>query len=105
MGQFRGRLRAVTRWFNTAGPCVPSDHYFLPPEQRLPGIDRLVEQKTYFVLHAPRQVGKTTAMMAFAQRLTADGRFAALMVSAEVGRPSRATQVPLKPRSRRLAQR
>jgi hypothetical protein len=27
---------AMSRHFNTAGPCDPVDHYMLPPEQRLP---------------------------------------------------------------------
>ncbi|OBQ32417.1 MAG: CyrO, partial [Anabaena sp. CRKS33] len=34
---------------------------------------------------APRQTGKTTAMLALAQQLTATGRYAAVMVSVEVG--------------------
>jgi molybdopterin-guanine dinucleotide biosynthesis protein len=37
------------------------------------------------VLHAPRQTGKTTAMLALAQELTASGRYAAALVSAEGG--------------------
>jgi hypothetical protein len=41
----------------------------LPPEERLPGMQALVEERLYFVLHAPRQTGKTTAMRAFATRL------------------------------------
>ncbi len=56
---------------------------------RLPlaAIDRLIEDENYFVLHAPRQVGKTTAMLALAQTLTASGRYAAILLSAEVGAP------------------
>ena len=57
----------------------------LPPERRLPGVREVIEQQAYFVLHAPRQVGKTTSLMALAKALTAEGRFAALMVSMEVG--------------------
>ncbi|KYG11076.1 hypothetical protein BE21_58280 [Sorangium cellulosum] len=26
----------MPRWFNTAGPCNPADHYMLPAEERLP---------------------------------------------------------------------
>lgn len=75
----------MPRHFNTAGPCDPVDHYMLPPEQRLPGVRRLVEQKAYFVLHAPQQVGKTTALRALAKTLSAEGRYAALLVSMETG--------------------
>ena len=78
-------LRAVTRHFNTAGPCDPADHYMLPPERRLPGVRELVDQKAYFVLHAPRQVGKTTSLITLARTLTAEGKYAALLVSMETG--------------------
>lgn len=69
--------------FNTAGPCDPQRHYMLPPERRLENIDRLIDGQGYFVLHAPRQVGKTTAMRALAERLNREGRYAALWVSCE----------------------
>ena len=59
----------------------------LPPLGRLPNLTRLIEQRGYFVIHAPRQVGKTTAMLALAQQLTASGHYTAIMVSAEVGAP------------------
>ena len=77
----------MVRHFNTAGPCDPADHYMLPPERRLPGVRDLVDQKAYFVVHAPRQVGKTTALMALANSLTKEGRYAAALVSMEVGGP------------------
>jgi len=75
----------VTRFFNTAGPCRPEMHYMLPPERRLPDVRRLVEQQLYFVLHAPRQVGKTTALRTLAQALTREGSHVAVLVSMEVG--------------------
>ena len=61
----------------------------LPPERRLPGLRRLIEQKLYFVVHAPRQSGKTTCLRSFAQSLTAEGRHAALLTSCEVGQAAR----------------
>ena len=78
-------LRAMTRHFNTAGPCKPEFHYMLPPERRLPEVRALVEQQAYFVVHAPRQVGKTTALLSLAKSLTAEGRFAAVTVTMETG--------------------
>ncbi|WP_373693684.1 ATP-binding protein [Limnofasciculus baicalensis] len=75
----------MSRWFNIAGPCKPDKHYMLPPTSRLPDLETLIEQESYFVVHAPRQTGKTTAMLALAQQLTASGRYAAVMVSVEVG--------------------
>jgi hypothetical protein len=75
----------MPKWFNTAGPCKADIHYMLSPLDRLPQLDRLIEQQGYFVIHAPRQTGKTTAMLTLAQQLTASGGYTAVMVSAEVG--------------------
>jgi hypothetical protein len=74
------------RRFNTAGPCLPDYHYLLPPLRRLPEAPGLVDQLGYFVVHAPRQTGKTTAIRALAIELTAGGRYAALAFSCEAGR-------------------
>ncbi|NET59992.1 MAG: ATP-binding protein, partial [Symploca sp. SIO2E6] len=72
-------------WFNTAGPCQADIHYMLSPIARLPQLARLIEQRGYFVIHAPRQTGKTTAMMALAQQLTEGGKYTAVVLSVEVG--------------------
>lgn len=82
-------LSSMPRHFNTTGPCQPHKHYMLPATSRLPmaQLERLIAQENYFVLHAPRQVGKTTAMLALAEHLTATGNYAAVLVSAEVGAP------------------
>jgi hypothetical protein len=58
----------------------------LPPEPRLPGARDLVEHGQYFVVHAPRQTGKTTTLAALAQDITADGRQVALLFSCERAR-------------------
>jgi hypothetical protein len=75
----------MEKWFNTAGPCQSDIHYMLPSTVRLPEIVTLIAQRNYFVIHAPRQVGKTTAMMTLAQELTASGQYTAVMLSLEVG--------------------
>ncbi|MGL5064450.1 MAG: ATP-binding protein [Microcoleus sp.] len=77
----------MPRWFNIAGPCQEDIHYALSPTVRLPGLERLIAQRSYFVIHAPRQVGKTTAMLALAKQLTDSGRYTAIMVSVELGSP------------------
>ncbi|MFC4013516.1 hypothetical protein ACFOY2_40250 [Nonomuraea purpurea] len=69
--------------FNTAGPCDPQRHYMLPPTPRIPQARALIEMDRYFVLHAPRQTGKTTALDTLASELTAEGEIAALMFSCE----------------------
>ncbi|MFN8440150.1 MAG: ATP-binding protein [Caldilineaceae bacterium] len=75
------------RFFNTTGPCNPIDHYMLPATERLEELDvnRLLVQKSYFILHAPRQTGKTTAMLELAHQLTAAGEYIGVLVSMEVG--------------------
>ena len=55
------------RRFNTEGPVFPARHYCIPPLARLDDVDRvlgLVRDMRYFVLHAPRQTGKTSALLA-----------------------------------------
>ena len=54
------------RFFNTTGPVVPADHYFVPPLDRfdLEAMLTLIRSKRYSVLHAPRQTGKTSALLA-----------------------------------------
>lgn len=73
------------RFFNTAGPCDPRMHYMLPPERRLPEARGLIDQQLYFVIHAPRQSGKTTLLRTLAQRLTSEGRYTALHTTCEMG--------------------
>ncbi|MCK9900620.1 ATP-binding protein [Frankia sp. Cpl3] len=76
----------MTRRFNTAGPCRPGIDYMIPAASRLPEAQGLIDQEGYFVVHAPRQTGKTTTLEALARELTAAGRYAALLFSCEVGR-------------------
>lgn len=76
----------MARHFNTAGPCRPDLHYMIPAERRLPQAPGLIEQGGYFVVHAPRQTGKTTALRALARQLTDSGRYAALHFSCESGK-------------------
>lgn len=72
-------------YFNTAGPCRPELHYMLPPTRRVRELLPLIEQQLYFVVHAPRQVGKTTSMIGLAKELTASGKYASVLVTCEQG--------------------
>ena len=75
------------KFFNTAGPCNPDHHYMLAATTRLreENVMQLVEMQGYFVVHAPRQTGKTTAIMALAQELTESEAYTAVVLSLEVG--------------------
>jgi hypothetical protein len=57
----------------------------IPALRRLPEARALIEQGFYFVVHAPRQTGKTTAIRTLAEALTASGSHAALSLSCEAG--------------------
>ena len=80
-----GYLGGMPRFFNTTGVCLPEYHYMVPPLPRLPEARRYVAQGGYFVVHAPRQTGKTTTLRALARALTEEGEYAALHFSCETG--------------------
>ena len=79
------------RFFNTTGPVKCADHYCLPPLTRidLNEILMLIDQKRYFVLHAPRQVGKTTYLLALMDHLNQTGRYRALYFNVEIAQSAR----------------
>jgi len=58
----------------------------LPAAERLPALRTLIDQQACIVVHAPRQLGKTTTMLQLAQELVAEGRYNAVVVTAEPGR-------------------
>jgi hypothetical protein len=67
-------MKRDVRFFNTTGPCNPDDHYMLPPEERLEGaqLHRYVRDNLYWVLHAPRQTGKTTFLQSWLRQINSD---------------------------------
>ncbi|MBF0231755.1 MAG: ATP-binding protein [Desulfamplus sp.] len=73
------------RYFNTAGPIKPTDHYSLNPLDRinLEEVLLLIEQKKYFVLHAPRQTGKTSCLLALMEYLNSETKFKSLYINVE----------------------
>ena len=69
--------------FNTTGPCFPDEHYMMPALDRLPGVRELVARGDYFVVHAPRQTGKTTALQALVSEINTKGDMFALYCTLE----------------------
>ena len=59
------------RFFNVAGPVRPDDHCAIPPLDRVEvdGLLGLIRAKQYFVLHAPQQTAKTSALIALRGRI------------------------------------
>ena len=72
-------------FFNTTGPCNPDRHYMLSPEERLMGgqLSRYIEDELYWVLHAPRQTGKTTFLKAWMREINRKGKNIACYVTVE----------------------
>ena len=81
------------RFFNTAGPIRLDDHYAIHPLQRADAGEllSLIRAKQYFVLHAPRQTGKTSALIALRDLLNsgAAGNFRCVHTNVEVGQVAR----------------
>ncbi|MEN8215350.1 MAG: AAA-like domain-containing protein [Pseudomonadota bacterium] len=71
----------MKKFFNTAGPCRPDKHYTVEPLSRLSGVRELINDEHYFVLHAPRQTGKTTYLYALMHQLNQEGQYTALTVN------------------------
>ncbi|MCY4468423.1 MAG: ATP-binding protein [Thiotrichales bacterium] len=81
------------RKFNTEGPVVAADHYCIPPLERvsLAEVLGLVRDNRYFVLHAPRQTGKTSTLLALRDLLNGgtEGSFRCVYVNVEAAQAVR----------------
>lgn len=77
--------------FNTAGPVNPEYHYTIDPLRRisLEDIELLIEQHKYFVLHAPRQTGKTSCLLALMEHINNRDKYRALYVNVEPAQAAR----------------
>jgi len=79
------------RFFNTAGPIKPQLNYHIPPLERLnqEAIFELVEQERYFVLHAPRQTGKTSVLHTLRDKFNSSKQYCAVYVNVEEAQMAR----------------
>ena len=81
----------MERFFNTAGPIKPELHYFIDPLKRidLDEVLLLIRQQKYFVMHAPRQTGKTTCLLALREYLNVRDEFVVVYANVEAGQAFR----------------
>ena len=81
----------MKKHFNTVGPIIPEDHYHIDLLHRLDWeeVQHLINQKKYFVLHAPRQTGKTSTLLAMMKVLNEEGHYKALYVNIEAAQALR----------------
>jgi hypothetical protein len=81
----------VERFFNTEGPVFLDDHYNIDPLYRLDWeeVQFLLRAKKYFVLHAPRQTGKTSTLLSIMRELNHTGDYVALYANIEGAQAAR----------------
>ena len=81
------------RSFNTEGPVEPDLHYCIPPLERmdLERVLSLIRGRKYFILHAPRQTGKTSALIALQDLLNSGkvGDYRCVYVNLEGGQTAK----------------
>ena len=81
------------RFFNTTGPVRSDKHYCIPPLSRLDlgEVLTLIRDERYFVLHAPRQTGKTSALLALRDLLNsgAEGEYRCVYANVEAAQAVR----------------
>ncbi|MCE2515877.1 MAG: AAA family ATPase [Acidobacteria bacterium] len=81
------------REFNTEGPVVAAWHYCVPPLERvdLDQVLGLIRARRYCVLHAPRQTGKTSTLLALRDLLNggAGEGFRCVYANVEVAQTAR----------------
>jgi len=84
-------INAMNKFFNTAGPIRPDDHYHIPSLERIDWeeVKVLMASKKYFLLHAPRQTGKTSALLEMMETLNRAGEYNALYANIEGAQASR----------------
>ena len=79
----------MKKTFCIAGPIWPEKHYHLPFRMNEADLMQLIDEGKYFILHAPRQSGKTTAMRWLVDQLNASGGYEALYVNVEPAQAAR----------------
>ncbi len=85
-GAHRGDGSCVSRWFNIAGPCFPTQHFMIPVARRAVEVVELLEQGRWFSLVSGRQTGKTTVVQSLAKELSARGDRLVLWIDLETAR-------------------
>jgi len=72
------------KYFNVAGPCIEGKHYMLNATERLHNeLIELIDSEQYYVIHASRQVGKTTLLIDLTNKINKEGKYYALYCSLE----------------------
>ncbi len=78
----------IEKHFNTAGPVNKEAHYKIDPLNRwdFNEVMNLINNQKYFLLHAPRQSGKTSCILALRDKINAEGNYIAVYANIESAR-------------------
>lgn len=81
----------MEKFFNTAGPIKPDLHYYVDTKTRwnFQSVLDLIQQEKYFILHAPRQTGKTSGILALMHYLNETGKYEAVYANVEPAQAAR----------------
>jgi len=81
----------MEKYFSTSGPVNLPEMYRIDPLKRwnLQQILQLIKNEKYFTLHAPRQTGKTSCLLALRDYLNAKGDYFAMYINVEAGQVAR----------------
>ncbi|MEA3466129.1 MAG: AAA-like domain-containing protein, partial [Thermodesulfobacteriota bacterium] len=81
----------MEKFFNTAGPIKPELHYRIPSLERLDWdeVQMLIASQKYFLLHAPRQTGKTSALLEMMETLNQGDTYHAVYANIEGAQAAR----------------
>lgn len=82
-------MNHYTKFFNIAGPVIPEGHYSLPLRLDSQKIHELISRSYYFILHAPRQTGKTSAIFQLITKLQQEDIYLPLYVNVEPAQAAR----------------
>lgn len=82
---------SMQKHFNTAGPVHEDQHYCIDPLARVDWeeVQYLIQSNKFFVLHAPRQTGKTSTLLSIENQLNQSDEYVALYINVEAAQAAR----------------
>ena len=83
--------KEMEKFFNTAGPIQKDINYYISSFDRVDyeEIEMLITSRKYFVLHAPRQTGKTSALLEIMERINNEGVYDCVYANIEPAQAQR----------------
>src|SRR6056297_3229844 len=81
----------MEKFFNTAGPVIKENNYMIDPLKRInkDEIMNLIDNWKYFILHAPRQTGKTSSLLALRDYINKEGKYNCVYMNVEASQAAR----------------